>query len=200
MSIVCSLFRAPDSTLTVLQKQPEYFQDFEMLQDKPMKFAVKPSLIGRLFGRKPREVQLGHDEVPFARITEADLHYLNKAWHVLHYLMTGTAEEVAAPLGFLLTGGSTIGEQLPGYDAVPRAFFSGETKKIAAEVQRLQLETMAARFDWPEMMRQQVYPEIRIAEKFPAQLWSDYSGHFGHLKEFLQTAAAANQGFVIRYG
>ncbi len=200
MGIVCSLFRAPDVTLTTLTANPEFFHDFERLDEKPFKYEVKPGLIGRLLGKKPRVVQLGHNELPFERITEDDRHYLDKAWHVLHYLMVGTANETDEVLGFFLSGGASIGEQVPGADVIPRVFLADQTVEIAAQVSGLAIETLASRFHWPEMMRQQVYPEIRIEEKFPQQLWDDYRERFIGLKEFLQTTTEAKRGMVVSYG
>jgi hypothetical protein len=199
MGMTCSLYRAPDSTLTALRDQPEYFHDFEMLDEKPITYEVPPGLIGRLFGQKPKIVQLGHDELPFEKITEQERHDLDKAWHVLHYLMTGGAGESDQTLGFLLSGGLTIGEQIPGDDAVPRAFLAAGAREISAELSKLSVEALAARFDWPEMMRQQVYPEIAIQEKFPQQLWQDYREQFLQLQRFMQRTVELGQGFAVSH-
>src|SRR5258705_186523 len=145
MGIVCSLYRAPDVTLDALLAQPGFFHDFEMLDEKPISYEVKPGLIGRILGKKPRVVKLGHDTVPFERITENDHLYLDKAWHVLHYLMTGGASESTQALGFLLSGGAPVGEQMSGCDVVPRVFRSAVTQDIAREIGKLTEATLAAR-------------------------------------------------------
>ena len=36
--------------------------------------------------------------------------HLEKAWHGLHFLLTGRAGESGVPLGFLLEGGQEVGE------------------------------------------------------------------------------------------
>ena len=36
--------------------------------------------------------------------------HLEKAWHGLHFLLTGSAGESCVPLGFLLEGGQEVGE------------------------------------------------------------------------------------------
>lgn len=145
-------------------------------------------------------VQLGHDQLPFDQITEDDCHSLDKAWHVLHYLMTGSEVESDGPLGFLLSGGLSVGVQVGGGDMVPRVFLTDKAATIAEQISGLAVETLAERFNWPEMMRRQVYPEIRIAERFPQQLWNDYLGQFFLLREFLQETKAMQRGFTVSFG
>ncbi len=200
MGITCSFYRAPDRTLAALVAQPEFFHDFAMLEEKPFRYEVKPGLIGRLLGQKPRTVQLGHDVLPFPRITENEHHSVDKAWHVLHYLLTGSAEESAGPLGFFLSGGRLIGEWTRGSDAPPRAFFAEEAKRISDELEQLTDEALLSRFDWPEMMRHQVYPEIALQEKVPPDLWMTYREQFHHLRDFLRATSGLGQGFAISYG
>ena len=200
MGMTCTLYRAPDSTLQVLLSQPEYFYDFERLGEKPFRYEVKPGFVGRLLGRKPKIVQLGHDELPFPPIGESECYSLDKSWHILHYLITGRASESDGPLGFLLSGGSLIGQQEVGRDAVPRAFSSGQTMAISERLSHLNRTAIKERFDWPEMMRQEVYPEIQIAEKFPLELWATYSGQLDDLLVFLRDTANARLGMVISCG
>jgi hypothetical protein len=56
------------------------------------------------------EPWLGHDEVSYAleRGQTSSVH-LEKAWHGLHFLLTGSAGESGVPLGFLLEGGQEVG-------------------------------------------------------------------------------------------
>src|SRR5882762_365214 len=56
--------------------------------------------------------------------------HLEKAWHGLHYLLTGSAGEGGLPLGFLLEGGEEVGEDL-GYGS-PRLFQPPEVRQIDA--------------------------------------------------------------------
>jgi Domain of unknown function (DUF1877) len=71
-----------------------------------------PGLIGRLFGQK-REIPSTSDlELTATEGHEADL---DKAWHGIHYLLTGTAWEGEPPLDFLVRGGRTVGTIEVGY-------------------------------------------------------------------------------------
>lgn len=45
---------------------------------------------------------------------------IDKAWHGLHYLLTGTAWEGAPPLNFLAAGGREVGEVESGTAIRPR--------------------------------------------------------------------------------
>lgn len=49
-----------------------------------------------------------------------DEEYLDKAWHGLHFLFTGTAWEGDPPLNFLVSGGREIGDVDVGYRRPPQ--------------------------------------------------------------------------------
>jgi len=84
-----------------------------------------------------------------------------KAWQGIHFLLTGTAWEGEAPLGYLM-GGLAIGtpskeegsedDEYPKYDdfwvyGPPRALYSHEVKAWADALEPLTEETLRARFD-----------------------------------------------------
>ena len=118
---------------------------------------AKPGLISRLFGAKapppppPASLTLGDDE--------GDLGDIDKAWHGIHYLLTGTADEADAPLGFLLSGGAYVGDEDVGYGPA-RVFTSSETKVIASALSALSDEELRGRYRPDAMMKAEVYPEI----------------------------------------
>src|SRR5688500_6275073 len=70
--------------------------------------APKSSFLGRIFGRP----KAGRSEpAPFALAEGEGLTTdLDKAWHGIHYLLTGTAWEGAEPLNFLVAGGRPVGD------------------------------------------------------------------------------------------
>lgn len=59
-------------------------------------------------------------------VTDANL---DKAWHGIHFLLTGSTWEGEKPLNFLISGGETIGEIEVGYGPA-RSIKSVDVKKI----------------------------------------------------------------------
>ncbi|HEY2841709.1 MAG TPA: YfbM family protein, partial [Pirellulales bacterium] len=81
---------------------------------------------------------------------------LEKAWHGLHYLLTGEAWDGQGPLAFLLAGGEQIGDD----DESPRWFTPEETKRIHLALTSVSDELLWSRFDAKQMEQKQIYPGI----------------------------------------
>src|SRR5436309_1032657 len=81
---------------------------------------------------------------------------LEKAWHGLHFLLTGFAWEGELPLAFLIQGGEAIGDDL-GYGP-PRLFEHPQVAELDAALDAISEDELWSRFD-PEQMSG-VYPEI----------------------------------------
>lgn len=83
---------------------------------------------------------------------------IDKAWHGIHFLLTGEAEGGAEPLSLAVTGGEEFGPDL-GYGP-PSFLSSAEVKAIAEALKPLGRSELAARFDPQEMERKEIYPEV----------------------------------------
>src|SRR5262245_40469583 len=57
---------------------------------------------------------------------------LDKGWHGLHYLLTGSADESAGPLAFLLNGGQPLGDAGDDDDCPPRMMLPAEVARLSA--------------------------------------------------------------------
>jgi hypothetical protein len=108
----------------------------------------EPALIADYVGDDHAQEGFG----PFADF-DAD-----KAWHAIHFLLTGSAWEGDPPLNFIATGGTPIGEDL-GYGPA-RALSSAEVKILANALEPLSAEQLSQRFDPEAMMAQDIYPAI----------------------------------------
>jgi len=103
---------------------------------------------------------------------------LEKSWHSLHYLLTGSAEPVGSPLGKAILGGREIGPDL-GYG--PARFLDvSEVREVAANLSKLSPSDLARRFDLPTMMAVRIYAcrdegELELAQHYFAQLKDYYS-------------------------
>lgn len=83
---------------------------------------------------------------------------VDKAWHCLHFLLTGTADGGEPPLNFILTGGEAVGDEDVGYGPA-RVLLAAEVAKIAKALESIDVRWLAARFDAAAMDRLEIYPE-----------------------------------------
>jgi hypothetical protein len=124
---------------------------------------------------------------------------IDKAWHGLHYLLTGQAQEGEKPLDFLLFGGVEV-----GVDPSIVLIDSAETKAIAAALKPISKEFLQARFK-PAVMR-----ELDI---YPTPIWRDDDDgaeedgelrwlldSFEEMREFIADAANNGLGLVKMVG
>jgi len=83
---------------------------------------------------------------------------LDKAWHGIHYLLTGSAEPVGALPGQAVLGGAEIGEDFSGYGPA-RLFAADQVAALAEALADPAVEREAVeRFDPPRMTELQIYP------------------------------------------
>jgi hypothetical protein len=114
---------------------------------------------------------------------------LEKSWHVLHYLLTGQAEEAPAPLGNAILGGKEIGGDL-GYGPA-RLLTPQEVREVAAALSAITEEDLANRFDLDAMMKANIYPckddsELELAQHY-----------FGQLSRYYADAAASGNSMLL---
>jgi hypothetical protein len=120
---------------------------------------------------------------------------LDKAWHGIHYLLTGSAWEGDAPLNFLLHGGEPLGDE-DGDELVPRVFDNAEVRQVDAALSPLDANWLRGRYDPQAMQAQDIYPDIWDQdEALPFCL-----EHFGALKDFVAQTARQERGMVIFTG
>lgn len=118
---------------------------------------------------------------------------LNKSWHVLHYLLTGTAWEIDDGAGAAILGGEEIGED-GGYG--PARLLDAETVRvIATALDTLDVDTLRARFDADAMTAAGIYPNgwARGEGDFD----NDFAPAFADLCRFYRTAAVHGQAVLL---
>lgn len=105
---------------------------------------------------------------------------LDKAWHALHYLLSGSARDGEGPLAFLLKGGTPVGDEDFGYGPA-RVFQPAEVSAIADALAGVSQRTLLPRFDLKKFERLDLYPG-RWSE---VNLRSDYDlgYYFGPLED-----------------
>ncbi|MGF1500176.1 MAG: YfbM family protein [Paracoccaceae bacterium] len=117
---------------------------------------------------------------------------LDKSWHAIHWLLTGTADEASMPAGALL-GGREVGED-QGYGPA-RIVSAAETAAYAKQLAVADRATLEARWDFEGLRRAEIYPEM-WARRDPEHIAYvlDYADD---LRGFVAARAAAGEGMVL---
>jgi hypothetical protein len=158
--------------------------------------APKPSILARLFGRGRAESE---SSTPLTlEAPEGVAPDLDKAWHGIHFLLTGTSGDGAPPLNFLLAGGRPVGDVDVGYGPA-RAYSAVQTREILDALNRITDAEARDRYDPGRMKREQVYPEVIWGRSDDGEDEGlEYvMENLGILRGVLQTAVDANLGLVV---
>lgn len=117
----------------------------------------KGGFLSRLFGG---EAQVDGDLPPLSfDEDEGSAADLDKSWHGLHFLLTGTDEAGNSPMDFLAVGGEAIGDVDVGYGPA-RAFSPEAVADIATRLADVSDAELIRRFDGPAMSAKNIYPDI----------------------------------------
>ena len=125
-----------------------------------------------------------------------DLVDVDKAWHCLHFLLTGTAWEGEPPLDFVVRGGTEVGEDL-GYGPA-RAFRSAELRAIGDALDKLEHRDLVSRFDATKMDESDIYPSGGWQDVDPnsEDRFGYFSGAFDAVKSSRPTRTQIRAGIV----
>lgn len=121
---------------------------------------------------------------------------LDKAWHGLHFLFTGTAWEGDEPGCFLVQGGSVLGEDADD-EALPRVLSPSQVTAFASFLRGLSRDTLAGRYDPVRMMALEIYPEIWDRAEETAQNRAYLLDASDELREFVVAAEAEGDQLVV---
>jgi Domain of unknown function (DUF1877) len=150
----------------------------------------------RLFGATEIVSLAAADEPSRAALDPADELDVDKAWHGLHFLFTGDAWSGEPPLGFIVAGGTEVGDEDVGYGSA-RAFTSAEVREISAALDRITGDELARRFDPAQMMNLGIYPEIWDRDPADDDTLAYLLEYFDLLKDFVGRGARSGQGMLV---
>ena len=171
---------------------PDAPELYESARERPS----KPSFLGRIFGRPPA-AEAGTSGEAFALADGEGVNAdLDKAWHGIHYLLTGTAWEGDKPLNFLLAGGRPVGDIDVGYGPA-RVHSAAETRAAHEALTQLSDDDLRGRFDPGDMTSKEIYPEIWDRRPEEDDTLGYLMEHVGTLREFLAQAVEQRQGLVV---
>jgi hypothetical protein len=126
-----------------------------------------------------------------AEMPEPDLD-LDKNWHVIHYLLTGSAWGIGDGAGAAVLGGVEIGED-GGYGPA-RLLDPGSARAIAADLDALNVDALRPRFDRDALAAAEIYP---AGWEGGDSEWNGLVEHFAELRRFYQTAATNGQAVLL---
>jgi hypothetical protein len=152
MGMVYVLRRATDEQLLLLRRRPELIERF-LLGEPRESASEETGLIGKIVSpfsfRRPEQILGGVRE-------EGDEVDLDKSWHLLHFLLTGSAAGTEAPESTLLQDWPEIGDVQIGWGRA-WAIHSGAIRRFDEALKQIRDEDLFERFDPAEMTRQDVY-------------------------------------------
>jgi Domain of unknown function (DUF1877) len=122
---------------------------------------------------------------------------LEKAWHGLHFLFTGTAWEGEEPACFLVRGGEEIGDEDLGYSSI-RVLVPHRLREFARFLDGLTPDELRRRFDPRRMMELKIYPEVWIRKNSNIEAEFEYLlTSFDELRQFVSDTVKAGDGAIV---
>jgi hypothetical protein len=119
---------------------------------------------------------------------------IDKSWHGLHFLLTGTAWEGHPPLNFIVAGGRQIGDVDLGYGPA-RGFSNGELRTLAAALRPIDEASLRTRFDPKAMAELEIYPDVWDRSPEEDDTLGYLMEHWSLLRAFITKGAA--DGFAM---
>jgi hypothetical protein len=196
MSMIGNLARVPSATRDALHARPELVTRL-LYPDRPVLPPRQPGFLARLFGAKPAPASQPAEPVPaIGPLADSDALCIDKAWHALHYLFTGTAWAGEPPADFLAVGGTEIGKVDVGYGPA-RSFTPAQVQGIAAFLNQQREDELRSRIDPAAMQRLDIYPGVWADDADLEEEWEYLAGSFLEMKRFVGQAAQANLSMIV---
>jgi hypothetical protein len=190
MGMVYVLRRATPDQLALLRKRPQLIERF--LFDEPREAAVEATgLMERLrsaFRFTPHSEPIGG-----AR-EEGDEIDLDKSWHLMHFLLTGSDEGTGTPTSFLNENWPAVGDVDIGWGKAWAIDAEG-IRRFNDALRDVDDDALCARFDTEKMRAEDVY----LADAFEgdeAEGCNYVLHHLSVLRTFVAEAARRNCGAI----
>lgn len=149
MSMLCSLYRISPELVTRLKNSPDVVGELLGLTAPP----PKVGFLSKLFGKPTKQT---HSSGPkFEPVAKADTFELDQAWHILHYLFSGSSAEGPWPSGFVMSGGEEVGPD-QGYGPV-RLLDPELSRAVATFLDAQSLEKLDASYVVSDIEAAEIY-------------------------------------------
>ena len=123
---------------------------------------------------------------------------IDKSWHGIHFLLTGSHSEGSGPLAFILQGGREIPTDDFGYGP-PHAFTATEVREINQALNRVSPDELYSKADPDQFTELDIYPGIWDSE--PKEESIGYlTDYLKELQTFIKQAAASDRALIAYIG
>ncbi len=193
MSMIGNLARIAPEVREELLQSPEKIEVLlypELGQEEQPK---ERGFFAKLFGMPAAESK--PKAKPSVVLAQGDYTDLDKAWHGVHFLLTGSAWEGDFPLGFLVVGGTQVGDLDVGYGPA-RVFDSTEVRQIAEALAVVSSESLVARFDPKAFVAEDIYPSMDLAN-IDEEYLKYLTDYFQVAKGFTSETAKRGQAMLV---
>jgi hypothetical protein len=211
MSMIYALRITSDQAIDALLADPRFIVPFlqgekELIPEPAEEEEAPRGLVASIVGmfRKPAP-PAPPPAIPLPApllADESEEEDLDKAWHGIHYLLTGEAwaeDEDAAgadPRQWLLYGGDPVGDIDVGYGPA-RAIKSADVRKWNDFLGGIDSASLRQRFNPEQMTKLVVYPSIWDRKLEDDDTLGYAIGYFETLKQTVASAAAQGKGLVV---
>ena len=197
MGMTCTVHRVAATEIDELLRSPDSMTRILGLDDGPPTREVRPKgILGFLLRLTPITISEVDSDAPetSSRVVDPEKSLdIDKAWHGLHFLFTGTADNGEEPACFMVKGGEDCDDE-----GVRRALRPDQVRQFADFLTSVTKADLEQRFDPKRMTALEVYPRriwSRVAPKDDPRQWLLDSVE--ELRVFVTRAADAGDGLVI---
>jgi uncharacterized protein DUF1877 len=128
-----------------------------------------------------------------AESDDSDRVVLDKAWHAIHFVLTGSRLGGDEPLNFLVSEGTPVGEVDVGYGPA-RALTSNQVRHIAAALTSIEPDLIAGRVDVKQLDDHAIYPGNWQRNGYGV----DYVvSNYREMRDFVIRAAERGHGMIL---
>jgi hypothetical protein len=118
---------------------------------------------------------------------------LQKAWHAIHYALNGSRLGGDAPLNFLVSEGTPVGEIDVGYGPA-RIFTSEQVRRLASELILIAPEEVGRRVDLQRFDAEGIYPGNWQSNGYDANYVVD---NYRNMRDLVARAASQGLGLIL---
>lgn len=193
MGMVLALRKLSQEDIERFHVHPEIVMSY-LLGEEAESFDVSPKINLWNFFKKKQPPVKEKAYIPEA-LSEDEID-IDKSWHILHYLFTGSANGKTPPGCYLLEGGRIIKDVEIGYGPVYTLDVQ-QVKEFSDFVCEFDQQTLEQRFNKEEMKKQKIYVAENTSSDFKEELLPYVLENLRCLKNFLVKTVDENKGLMI---
>ncbi len=118
---------------------------------------------------------------------------LHKAWHAIHFVLNGSRLGGDAPLNFLVSEGTPVGEVDVGYGPA-RIFTSEQVRQLASALILIAPDEVGRRVDLQQFDAEDIYPGNWQSNGYDADYVVD---SYRNMRDLVARAAAQGLGLIL---